>query len=225
MRKVIIIQRTSYFDDIISKLVTADDIEIVGITASSDIQKNQINSYYPDIPVFTHQEIYNWTKSFVTQSEIQTYYQTQLKVERNYFRIFKGSAHIMSIYYSALAFWLNLFNNPIDCVIVREIEHGSPIDSVPMDIAKKRNIPVFNIEVVSEQTTRSVWGIRSYNSERYVNLSELDEKLPKLDVKSYLFSAQSIKFKEHGKYSHQAKINNTFSGLFLYEKNLSQKII
>ena len=224
---VLLLQRTPYFDDLVSKLFPLTLINIVGISVSSEIQKKALLQQYPDLSVFTDYDITNWSTSFVSQDDITKNYRSQLKVEHHLERWYDCSSYILSIYYSSLAFWLNYFeNNVINCIIVRDLEHGTPVESIPMDLAVKNNIPVFIFEPILGKQNTMLWNIRCYNNQKYINIKELDSSQIDISINNYLFTHKYENIAENaidGKYSSLSNEYSSLSGLFrLRNKFLSE---
>ncbi|MCK9309057.1 MAG: hypothetical protein M0P99_02155 [Candidatus Cloacimonetes bacterium] len=151
------------------------DIDIVAIIVESDREKDKVLLQRPEVIVYTFQDILNWNQTFVSHEEIIQYRPTQLKVERLLGRIIKTpEAKILSIYYTALAFWLHLFKEKIDCVLVLgDQEHGSFHDSIPIDIAKANSIPVYLTDVFFGKGGITLFGVLDCITDRHLKIQDI----------------------------------------------------
>lgn len=165
-----------YNNQLFSVLNRSPDINIVAVHVSSPEDKKEINDEFPDIPVYLTSEIISWKKRYAKKEEIIKHYNSQLKVEHFFNRALSCTiSERESYYYSSLAFWSELFDeNNIDCVLIGRIEHGSPSDTLPINLALERNIPtyVFEIMLYDYDTENMYYGIKEYNTNKYVNISQ-----------------------------------------------------
>lgn len=136
---------------------------------------NKIKCLYHRTPD-TIQEFENLNKSDynLTYTDIERYRSTQLKCEHYLQREILDYAVIQYRYYLALKFWLGFFaNNKIDVVIVCHLEHGALWDSIIIDIAKSKNIPVYNISVCTNSKDFEINCVINLNNNTFLNIGEL----------------------------------------------------
>lgn len=178
-RKIIVIDVSEHLYPI---LLGMENVDITLLYVDSKREKKRILSQYPDTNVSYGEEATRWKKTFVSRDDINKYSHIQLKVERFAERFMVNSSYAMSQYYHALSFWLYQLNNlKVDCILVGGgMEHGSPIDSIPLELAKVFNIPAFIYENLFGGVDRFK-AIRCVNSNKYVNLINLGAELVKLE--------------------------------------------
>lgn len=127
----------------------------------------------------------------LTYIEIEQYRPTQLKVEHYLQRNRLDYNFNLYAYYNALSFWLDFFSkNKIDMVFRADLEHGALHDSIILDIAKNKKIPVFGIEMNSSSYTSSLCSLSLTTplSVEFINLSKI--KLPKISPNDFLLQIE-----------------------------------
>lgn len=127
----------------------------------------------------------------LTYIEIEQYRPTQLKVEHYLQRNRLDYNFNLYAYYNALSFWLDFFSkNKIDMVFRADLEHGASHDSIILDIAKNKKIPVFGIEMNSSSYTSSLCSLSLTTplSVEFINLSKI--KLPKISPNDFLLQIE-----------------------------------
>lgn len=128
-----------------------ENINISLLIVEFEHLRERVHAEYPDVNIYTVNEIANWTQTFVTYAEIQEFTQPQLKYYRYATRLKSNKlydAKVEDIYYSALAFWLYHFKQNISLfLLILGVEHGDISDSLPLAIAKKYNIPTLQTEI------------------------------------------------------------------------------
>lgn len=163
-----------------TKLVNEPNIKIIGIHVKFQYEKDKIISTNPDIPVYLTEDIIRWSETFVSKEEITTHRDSQIKVSHFFDRILDCSAsERQAYYYSSLAFWNNIFeNSKIDCVLIGQVDHGSPADTVLIDIATGRNIPTYICEIIlyDNNNHNAYYAIKCCNSNTYINIKEISDK-------------------------------------------------
>ncbi|MDC1068934.1 hypothetical protein OAQ99_07225 [Candidatus Kapabacteria bacterium] len=79
---------------------------------------------------------------------IEEFRPTQRKIEFAMHRFIIDGAQLSYIYYNALSFWKEVFdNNKINFIISYTIEHGLVYDTLPLEMAVKNNIQAYTISV------------------------------------------------------------------------------
>lgn len=147
------------FGNFVNSILENERIDIASmIVENSDMAKfykekhgNRIKSFYYRILENNDEfNALNKTDYNLSYLEIEDFRSTQLKVEHYLHRELTDISTIQYRYFLALAYWLDFFNkNKIDMVFSAHIEHGGIWDTIIIDIAKKRNIPVYVISVTT----------------------------------------------------------------------------
>lgn len=109
----------------------------------------------------TYDDFFEMTKSDYKLSfdEIAEFEHTHLKVSRFIHRFVLDTNEVDYRYLISLKFWLGIFNEfKIDYIYSHGLEHGDPSGSIPYDIAKKKNIPIYELGV-----ERSVVSYEAYS--------------------------------------------------------------
>lgn len=167
-------------------LKDVNNINIVAYIVESEEQKNQVQSYNPEMHVYTCTEILNWDKTYVSQFDIQKFRSTQLKVERGFSRLVAPNGNNTSMYYCSLAFWLELYKERIDDIFIwGHVEHGYHVDSIPIDVAKHFGIPAYLIENVCAKPNYELYAIKDCNSNCYINLQSLFPQYKGMNIKEF----------------------------------------
>ena len=173
MKNVVLIDPCGTLYPIMLKLNKMINISLIYVDTNKI--KSGIRYNHPHIEIYSGLDVVKWNKSWVSRDDIEKYRFIQLKCERYAGRFQVNQSYAMSQYYHGLAFWLSQFQEKnVDCVFIgASLEHGSPIDSIPMELAKYLKIPVFITEVHSAHT--DVFKvIKCVNTGKHVDLSELD---------------------------------------------------
>lgn len=182
MKNIIVVSREPN-NSIIYNLLELNSVNIVACVVDSEIEKNNIHKKRPELNIYVPDDVTKWNGSYVSIKQIQEYYPTQLKVERYSARLTHNCHYILSSYYSALGFWINIFNScNIDGVFIGQIEHGSPLDSIPIDIAKSHNIPVYIIEIQYAIGNSRYYSILDTSVNKYINIDSLLHGRINIDV-------------------------------------------
>ena len=112
----------------------------------------------------------------LTYDEIEKYRTAQLKCYRYNSRFMNDDNTNNSIYYTALKFFLNYFNeNKVDCVISYILEHGSTSDSLIFDIAKLNGIPVYIFSQNSGFGSINLLSLLYYNEREFIDISKINK--------------------------------------------------
>lgn len=120
-----------------------------------------------------------------------------------------------SIYYTALKFFLNYFNeNKVDCVISYILEHGSTSDSLIFDIAKSNGIPVYIFSQNSGFGSINLLSLLYYNEREFIDISKINKN--RVDI-NLLIDAL------YKNYSANKIVNLPFSKLITKFKNKKNK--
>ncbi|HEC1793379.1 TPA: hypothetical protein R1734_001738, partial [Campylobacter lari] len=107
--------------------------------------------------------------------EILKFRSTQYKLEKYYHRYYLDTGVIQNLYYKALSFWLDYFNNNrIDMIFSDQIEHGGDWDSIPFDIALKHNIPVYLLSISSDFNNQQIYQLLHLNSHSFKNIKSIN---------------------------------------------------
>lgn len=147
---------------------------------------SRIENFYYRIPKDnTEYNDLNKTDYQLSYEEIEDYRSTQLKVEHYLHREILDANTIQYRYFTALAFWLDFFNkNNIDMVFAAHIEHGAVWDSIIIDIAKKKNIPVYTVSITSGVGNQEIDTLVRLNDNKFVDVQKFNFNT--LDTKNYL---------------------------------------
>lgn len=119
---------------------------------------NNVENYYHRTPT-TNTEFKKMNESDynLTYEEIENFRPTQLKAEHFLHRELNDDASIQDRYYTALRFFLGFFEkNKIDMVFAAHVEHGAIWDSLIIDIARSKNIPVYIVSVASSNRVTQI---------------------------------------------------------------------
>lgn len=165
-----------------------NSINICLLYVDTDKIKEEIQKSNPNIEIFSGLDIVKWNQTWVSRDDIEKYRFIQLKCERFAGRFQVNSSYAMSQYYHGLAFWLSHFQNKkVDCVIIGAgLEHGTPADTIPMELAKSFKIPAFITEIHSANYDRFKV-IKCINTGKYVNLSNFHTHKPiSIDINDIL---------------------------------------
>lgn len=142
--------------------------------------------------------------------EIEKFRPTQLKVEHYMQRASYDFNVISYKYYLALSFWLDYFNKfKIDMVFVGEVEHGEIQDSVVMDVAKYKKVPIYKLGFSSGFKDFNIHHILNYNNRTIINLSKLSHfQASNINLKEYInkLKPSKIGFKHPIKYFFKNRI-------------------
>lgn len=215
-----------YNNQIFLSLIKFPEINIVGVCVNHESEKKAIISQYSHILVYLREEVITWDKSFVTLEDIRLHSKSQIKVEHFFERYLECSfSERLSYYYSSLAFWTYIFKDyNIDCVLIGEIEHGNPADTLAMDFAVERGIPtyIFEIMLFNYNDRNRYMAIKSCNTNTYIELNEIYPAYTPISnletyTNSFIYTSQKTNF---GK-----KTKITPEDLCVYSLNISLKKI
>lgn len=174
VKRIIVIDTCATLYPIILKM---KEIEISLMYVDGKKDKTKILNQYPDMNVCCTDSLTKWDKTFVSKDDINKFSYVQLKVERFAGRFLPNRPDMLSQYYHALAFWLyHLRDKDIDCVILgSSSEHGAPTDTLPIEIAKSLNIPVFLIanQYGFANGVNRYQSIKCCNTDKFINISSL----------------------------------------------------
>ncbi len=166
-------------------------LNIIAVCVRQTVTKEAILFNYPTLKVYDSYEITNWDSTYLSHEEIIQYRSTQLKVEKFYTRYSNEASNISYLYYNSLAFWLNIFNNhKIDSLVVYDFEHGTPTDSIPLEIAKRNGITAITLEPAYSfpGSNDLISAIHSFNSNQYINLNEIDSHYNSVNINEIISS-------------------------------------
>jgi len=176
---------------IFEQLINLDEITIHSLIVSDETQKKELHKKY-DTEIYTVDGINEfYKKSTITldYTLIQTFRETQLKVEHFLNRVTTDTNLIQYIYYSALSYWYNMFQeHKIDYVISNMLEWGATFDSIIYDVAKHFNVDVFLIETGLENGSNLFSGtVFHYNTKEYISLNADSLNLTPVKLKNYVY--------------------------------------
>ncbi len=199
MKKIILICPNDVY---LESILSLKDIYIPVLVLSSSRQlkkiadmddfKNKVGKVYYRVYA-DYKEFFEINKNNynLTSYDIQKYRETQLKVERHLHRVVHDYNEIDYRYLIALEYWLDVFNsNCIDMVISSQSEHGFISDSIPFDIAKKRNIPVYINDGVLGNYRTGIFTIRNFNENQFLDISSVFPQ-QKLNFENYVYDRKS----------------------------------
>lgn len=169
-------------------LMNMSDIEVVLLYGPSDSEID--DSFKLGYTKYIHKlEPSTWNKTFVSKEDIIKYRSTQLKIERFAQRYNMIPSYATSQYYHSLAFWnYHLSDETIDCLLLGgKTEHGSFLDSVPIDVAKSKNIPVFLFDILYSTPQYAYMSILCENTGKYVKLKDLDPSISLVNIDDVIF--------------------------------------
>ncbi|TEY03447.1 hypothetical protein [Campylobacter sp. US33a] len=174
---------------LIEQFLSHPDINIQMLIANKAVKglekyKNVVNFIYPRGLAREKTKIIHKIKYNLTYKEIEEFRNTQIKVENYYRRFFLDMGFIQNLYYKALSFWLDFFNNnQIDMIFSNQIEHGGDCDSIPFDIAKKLNIPIYILSLSCGNNNWGIYQILYYNEKKFLKIT--DSGMLKVNLKEY----------------------------------------
>lgn len=200
MKNIILIDLSSFGLDPIMKI---DDVYLAALVVDSKDQVeyakekygDRIGNIYYRTSVATNVEFLNLNKNDYSLSydDIEKYRTAQLKVEQYLSREVLDYNEQQYRYYTGLQYWLGIFNKyKIDAVISMHTEHGGVWDSIPLEVAKINNIPVFIQEVMLSNYEKSCYSLRNLNNGKIVNLREITDKIVDFDANDYIFSKKVL---------------------------------
>ena len=195
------------------KLLILNDINQVN--ECRDLYKDLIERYYYRCPV-TNAEYnkLNETDYNLTYDDIEKFRSTQLKTEHFLHRELGDDASIQDRYYTALRFFLGFFeSNKIDMVFSAQFEHGAIWDSLIIDIAKSKNIPVFIVSPASSNCIVNINNLmKIHNGETVIcDVSKISgsrdyDKYQK-DLESYISKMKNNPVKDNKQESRDTLLN------------------
>ncbi|HEB9428535.1 TPA: hypothetical protein RZK49_000902 [Campylobacter coli] len=198
---------------LIDQFLSHPDIDIKVLISNLNIEglqkyKSAVDLIYPRGLTREKTRIIHKIKYNLTYKEIEEFRSTQIKVENYYRRFILDMGFIQNLYYKALSFWLDFFsNNQIDMIFSNQIEHGGDCDSIPFDIAKKFNIPIYIFSHSSGNSKWSICQILCLNEKQFLKIN--NSNMLKVDLKEYFNSMNQdnkIGFKKPIEYFFKTKI-------------------
>lgn len=216
--RVAVIDLTNRFYPIIMRMKA---IEVVLLYGPSDTEIDEMVKY-GNTKIIRKLEPSTWINTFASKEDIIKYRSTQLKVERYGQRFNVIPSYATSQYYHSLAFWNHyLCDYSIDCLLIVGTEHGSPLDSVPIDVAKSKDIPVFLFDILYGVSNYTYLGILCKNTGKYLNLNEIDTSISLINFNDIL-SPSSIQITDDG--SQALSILDNFSVNNMHLKSICNVI-
>lgn len=200
MKNIILIDLSSFALDSIMSL---EDIYIPALVVDIEEQvscakekySDRIGKIYYRTSVHSHLEFMNLHKNDYSLSydDVEKYRTAQVKVEQYLHREVLDYNEIQYRYYSGLQYWLEIFkNNKIDAVISMHPEHGGLWDSLPLEIAKINNIPVFVQEPILGNYDNACYSFRCLNNGETINLEQVSKKYKKMKIEDYVFNKKVL---------------------------------
>lgn len=214
-KKVLLIDRGAHFID---SLKNSNDIEVSLLIVESYKQKEMIESgFCSEHNIYTMKEIQDSNYIDLTYDDIEKYRATQLKVTNALLRHSDNLSLINYRYYQALSFWLHIFRNiEVDVVILGELEHGTPMHSIPLEIAKNISIPTFILEPILSTGKDLSWAVKIYNNDRYLDLRKVSSFIKTPDIDKYMFNSEKhIQKKRFAPKEMRNDLTFTYFGIFL----------
>ncbi|EAJ2844996.1 hypothetical protein C5533_00815, partial [Campylobacter coli] len=210
MKKIILLDSDL---TLIDQFLSHPDIDIKVLISNQNVKglqkyKSVIDFIYPRGLTREKTKIIHKIKYNLTYKEIEEFRSTQIKVENYYRRFILDMGFIQNLYYKALSFWLDFFsNNQIDMIFSNQIEHGGDCDSIPFDIAKKFNIPIYIFSLSSNSNNWGICQILYLNEKKFLKINH--SNMLKVNLKEYLNPKKQdnkIGFKKPIKYFFKTKI-------------------
>lgn len=194
MKNIILVDVCQYA---LESMISLDDVYISVLIVDTKKQRDEILKKYPDRIGRVYYRIIDDNEEFLkmhendyslTYDDIDNYRYAQLKVERYMHREILDDGNIQYRYLEALSYWLSIFENEkIDCIISMHTEHGGLYDSIPYEIAKKKNIPVYITDTLYYRIDKTVLSLKYFNKREFVKMGD---KMKDSYVQSYLHAPQ-----------------------------------
>ena len=197
------------------------EINISAICVPFEKERNQLKETNANLNIYTWDDVVTWNQTHVSVNDINKDAHTQLKVDRYYARYSNIYGVTSSLYYHSLAFWNHILNDDISVIFIADQEHGIPVDSIPLSIAKEKGILAYTFEpifAVNEDT--GLYSIHNYNRGYYVDISDAPTPSKNIDISNTLFSKDT--HHQTKKHNNTKKILSTLS-ISLKKKYLSKK--
>ena len=190
MKNIILIDIDCMMIDSISK---SKEIYIDTLIVGSDKQKEEIEKIYKLNNILSAESInkfYTDNNIDLDYSIIEKYRHTQLKVEHFFSRKTTDINSIQYIYYSALSYWIDRFQqNNIDAVFSAGIEFGSTFDTIIYDVAKYNNKKVVIMEVSLNNGTSIANQVFDYTNKKYLKVNAKENGLKILKIDDFLYNS------------------------------------
>lgn len=177
--------------EIFNQIIELHGIEIHHLIVSNEKQKEELALKYA-LKVYSVDGINEFYKNYTITLDytlIQTFRETQLKVEHFLNRVTTDINLIQYIYYSALSYWYNVFQEKkIDYVISNMLEWGTTFDSIIYDVAVHFGVNVFLIEGgLTNGSNLSTGSVFHYNSKEYISLETVSLNLTPVKLSNYVY--------------------------------------
>lgn len=167
----------------------SDAINISAICVPFERERLFLKERDESLTIYTWNDIVNWNERFVNSIDIITNQSTQLKVERCYARYSTQTGPAIAYYYHSLAFWKTILNDDVDLLLVADQEHGIPVDSIPLAVAKSKGIQAYTFEPIFwPNANLGLYALHDYNHSRYVQISKSQEHACSIDLNDILFN-------------------------------------
>ena len=173
---------------------SSKDINISAICVPFEKERARLRECDDSLKIYTWNDVVNWTDGFVSTTDIIANQSTQLKVERCYSRYSTQTGPAMVFYYHSLEFWKTILHDDVDVLLVADQEHGIPVDSIPLAIAKSKGIQAYTFEpIFCPSTNLGLYALHNYNSGKYVQISKSQNSSNIINLEEVLFNKKETK--------------------------------
>lgn len=193
----------STLQNMLSAVLTQKDIFIpVLITGAyaSDELRQMIKKYRYKIGYIideypkTYDDFFKMTKSDypLNFGDIAEFKHTHLKANRFTHRFVLDINESDYRFLITLKFWLGIFNEfKIDYIFSHGFDHGDPSSSIPFDIAKKKNIPIYELGIEYGNIAYEAYSIRKItsSSDIFVKVNKITQN--KVNISKYIHDKAS----------------------------------
>lgn len=139
----------------------------------------------------------------ITYDDIEKYKLAQLKVEHYLHRELLDYNKIQYRYLVGLQYWLDAFSKyDINCVISMHQEHGGLYDSIPFEIAKQKNIPIFVQDTILGNYENSCQFFKCINNDQIINLKYATDKFTSPKIENYVHNKETLNMNKRQKFNY-----------------------
>lgn len=194
MKNIILIDINEYA---LKSFLEMDDVFIAVLVVNDIKQKNEIMEKYgtskigeiylrifksPKSAVLFQENDYN-----LTYDEISKYKTCQYKVEKYLTREVYDLGESQYRYYMGLKYWLGIFEKyDISAVFSMHMEHGFVYDSIPIEIAKSKNIKAFTLDIEFNNGKNCCSYFRNQNTDEIIKVKDLSDKIMQPNFSAYI---------------------------------------
>jgi len=172
------------------------NIELL-IADFDEIQLEEARNFFGIKNIISREKFHEFTdqKTIIDYETIEKFTKSQLDSEHFQDRYSDDVNHKQYLYFNALSFWINFFNdNNIYAVILDGLAHGANYDSLALDVAIAHGIPGYILEGLRTKHSNGVSVIQkavlNYKLREWVPLDHGKLSLKNTDIESFTFYLQ-----------------------------------